>query len=64
MGNHTSSLRDTISAAFDAAAADISNKQTIGLEKLIGLPLPGASFSVDRTHLGVLFVLDRWVMGV
>lgn len=59
MGNHTSSLRDTISAAFDAAAADSNNKQTIGLEKLISLPLPSTSFSVDRSHLGVLFVLDR-----
>lgn len=61
MGNHTSSLRDTISAAFDAAASDSSNKKTIGLEKLISLPLPSTSFSVDRSHLGVLFVLDRSV---
>lgn len=65
MGAHTSSLRNTIGAAFDAACdktqTNSKSPPTIGLEKLISLPLPSTSFSVDRSHLGVLFVLDRYV---
>ena len=58
MGAQNSNLRRTIEDEFAARTQD-GGRSWLRLDELLALQLPHSNWSLQLSHLGVLYVLDR-----
>jgi hypothetical protein len=59
MGAQNSNLRHVIEDDF-AQRTKATGRDWLQLRELLALQLPQSAHSLDLSHLGILFVLDRW----
>ena len=58
MGAQNSNLRRVIEDEFAQRTAG-TGRDWLRLDELLALQLPQSTYSLDLSHLGILFVLDR-----
>ena len=59
MGAQNSNLRRVIEDDF-AQRTETTGRDWLQLRELLALQLPQSAHSLELSHLGILFVLDRW----
>lgn len=60
MGSQNSSLRKTLEEEFSRLAS--RGEKHLTIEQLLHLRLPPSPWNLDPTHLGVLWILDRFIL--